>query len=102
MTKEELVATRSDIEAKLYRTRFRADNDSHLIIKDQEVCRSCEEKPCMVFCPAAVYDWDDERKMTLVAFEGCLECGACRIGCPYGNIEWLYPRGGFGVQFRMG
>ncbi|MBU1208420.1 MAG: hypothetical protein KKH04_16085 [Proteobacteria bacterium] len=28
-----------------------------------------------------------------VAYEGCLECGSCRIGCPHLNIEWRFPRG---------
>ena len=35
--------------------------------------------------------------------DGCLECGACRIiGEPAGDIEWRYPRGGYGVLFEFG
>lgn len=34
--------------------------------------------------------------------ERCVECGACRIVCPYGNIDWHYPRGGFGIVYRFG
>ncbi|WP_243678951.1 4Fe-4S dicluster domain-containing protein [Vulcanisaeta distributa] len=33
---------------------------------------------------------------------GCLECGTCRVVCPENNIEWNYPKSGFGVQYRFG
>ena len=33
----------------------------------------------------------------------CVECGTCRvIGEPGGDIEWSYPRGGYGVLFKFG
>lgn len=94
--------TKKKIEEKLYADRFKTDSSSHLIIKDQEICRRCPEKWCNYFCPASVYEFDEENQVNLVAYEGCLECGTCRIGCPYLNIEWLYPRGGFGIQHRYG
>ena len=35
--------------------------------------------------------------------DGCLECGTCRVlGEPTGEIEWSYPRGGYGVLFKFG
>ena len=35
--------------------------------------------------------------------DGCLECGTCRIiGEASGDIEWSYPRGGYGVLFKFG
>lgn len=37
----------------------------------------------------------------VIGYEGCLECGACRIGCRHDNINWKFPRGGFGIQFRL-
>ncbi|MED4227025.1 4Fe-4S ferredoxin, partial [Neobacillus cucumis] len=27
--------------------------------------------------------------------------GSCRIGCPYQNIKWEYPKGGHGIVFRL-
>ncbi|MCX5998444.1 MAG: hypothetical protein NTU41_02335 [Chloroflexi bacterium] len=36
------------------------------------------------------------------AYEGCLECGSCRIVCDKSAIEWSYPRGGFGISFEFG
>lgn len=88
-----------NIEEKLYMNRYAADTVSHLSIKDQSVCAKCKDKPCTNFCPAHVYELKDGH--INVGFEGCLECGACRIGCPHNNIEWKYPKGGNGVQYRM-
>jgi ferredoxin like protein len=35
--------------------------------------------------------------------DGCLECGTCRIICQgNNNLEWDYPRGGFGISFKFG
>jgi ferredoxin like protein len=32
-----------------------------------------------------------------------VECGTCRIiGEPTGDIEWRYPRGGYGALFKFG
>ena len=36
-----------------------------------------------------------------VNWEGCLECGTCLICCDDRALTWTYPRGGFGVQYRM-
>lgn len=90
------------IEDKLFKVKFKADTHEfcHLKIKDQSVCVKCESKPCTAFCPAAVYKWEGGK--IVIGFENCLECGSCRIACPYFNIEWKPPRGGFGVQFKKG
>lgn len=89
-----------DINDKLYLNRWKPDLQSHLVIKDNKVCEdNCPGKDCTIFCPAMVYEWKDGR--IAVGHEGCLECGACRIGCPNGNIQWDYPRGGYGVQYRL-
>ena len=38
-----------------------------------------------------------------ITIDGCVECGTCRIiGEPSGDIEWNYPRGGYGVLFKFG
>ena len=38
---------------------------------------------------------------SLSPYETCLECGACPIICDRGSITWSYPRGGYGVCFRL-
>jgi len=85
---------------KLYKVKYKTDEESHLKIKDQEVCRRCEDKPCIARCPAEVYELEHDE--ILVAFENCLECGVCKIVCPYDNIDWVYPRGGYGVVWKFG
>lgn len=99
---ERLAEIRRRIEQKLYLNRYQVDGESHITIIDQDTCRRCPEKWCNYLCPAAVYEFDPGASRNLVAYEGCLECGTCRIGCPYRNIEWRYPRGSYGVQHRQG
>lgn len=95
----EPLQTPVNIEDKLFLNRFVVDTIPHLVIKDQNVCRECKDKPCLNFCPARVYEWKEDH--ITVGYEGCLECGACRIACPFNNIAWDFPRGGFGVQYRL-
>lgn len=88
-----------NIEELQYLVRFKADKESHLEIKDQNLCFNCSDKLCTLFCPGEVYKWEGDRMH--VGYEGCHECGSCRIGCPEDNIEWKYPRGGYGIVFRL-
>lgn len=91
----------STLEEKQYSLRFSADTQSHLHIIDESVCREkCADKLCTLFCPGEVYKWENDRMQ--VGYEGCHECGSCRIGCPYDNVKWEYPKGGHGVVFRLG
>lgn len=103
MSKTATATEEMTVKDKLYTNRFKPDDRSHLIIKDHDICLTeCEEKWCTRFCPAEVYEWGEDVQKILVGYEGCVECGTCRIGCPYINIEWLNPRGGFGVVWRFG
>lgn len=48
------------------------------------------------------YELNDKGQVEITA-DGCVECGTCRIiGEPTGDIEWNYPRGGYGVLFKFG
>ncbi|MFP4194587.1 MAG: ferredoxin family protein [Desulfobacterales bacterium] len=90
------------IEDKLFLDRFQVDATSHLRVLNPQVCiRDCREQPCLYFCPAGVYTLGEDGGIN-VAYEGCLECGSCRIGCPHMNIEWRFPRGGYGVRHKFG
>ena len=89
------------IEDKLFLDRFKVDEESHIRIIDGEICMTkCREQPCLYFCPANVYRLEDGR--ISVNHEGCLECGSCRIGCPFLNIEWRFPKGGYGISHKFG
>lgn len=88
-----------NIDDKLFLNTYKTDTIAHLMIKEEIVCEKCTKKACTEFCPARVYEYKDNK--IVLGYEGCLECGACRIACPHNNIDWNYPRGGFGVQFRL-
>jgi ferredoxin like protein len=82
-------------------TSFNVDRDPHIIL-DENICKSCNQRDCIIACPARCYTWsEDDKKMTFV-HDGCLECGTCYVVC--GNdafTRWRYPRGGYGVSYRM-
>ena len=88
-----------NIDDKLYLNRYVVDNIPHLKIIDSKICKTCKAKSCLTFCPAGVYKLEDNNLS--LSYEGCLECGACRIACCNNNIEWNYPRGGYGIAYRL-
>ena len=88
------------LEDRLFRTRFKADTESHLVV-DPTICRTCSHKGCTLVCPVQNYTIDDAGDV-IVSFEGCLECGACRVACTPRGLSWKYPKGGMGVCFRQG
>jgi ferredoxin like protein len=88
------------IDAKLGLDVFKLDKEPHIVI-DTEVCYAvCIDRACLYVCPADLYELDDTGRMT-VNWEGCLECGTCMICCDHRALKWTYPRGQFGVQYRM-
>ena len=87
------------IEDKLRQTRFSVDEAPHIRV-NAEVCRDCDDKPCLYVCPVQNYTLKDG-EVTFI-WHSCVECGACRIACLKGAIDWSYPRGGFGVCLRYG
>ncbi len=81
-------------------TQFKTDEQPHIII-DKEVCRTCEHHACVMSCPANCYTWNEETGLLSVVYETCLECGTCYVVCDNKAIDWSYPRGGYGVNFRL-
>lgn len=79
---------------------FPDEHQAHLQIIVPEVCVNCA-KPCLYFCPVGAYRTQDGGQVQ-IAFQSCIECGSCRLMCPYQNVEWKYPRGGFGVSYKFG
>ena len=98
---------KANIEEKLGTLTFKTDHsNAHIRIKDNSekspCLEKCEDKTCTVVCPATVYAWEEAQKKILVSYENCIECGACRMICPFDNISCEWPKGGFGVQYKMG
>ena len=94
---------KANVEEKLGFLTYKADHHSHITIPDTSICeKKCHDKPCTTGCPAQVYNWEQAQKKMIVSFENCIECGACRMLCPVDNISCEWPRGGFGVQYKLG
>jgi len=88
----------SNIEEKLAVNKFDLDRDVHIRV-NVDLCGDCIH-PCVYACPANCYKFSDNH--ITFSFEGCLECGSCRIVCPKGAVEWTLPQPGFGVCFEYG
>lgn len=100
----ELVAglPRVAVDDLIASVKYEVDDDfAHLWIEDHGVCNGCSAKPCLDFCPVGVYRLDRNGKV-MVAYQACVECGSCRVGCPFLNIGWSLPRGGYGVAYKFG
>jgi len=89
------------IDEKLFTVKNKCDEKSHLIA-DLAKCINCKDKVCLTVCPANVYSWNDKDNILEIAFENCLECGACRIACEKRAIEWHYPQSGCGITYKHG
>jgi ferredoxin like protein len=91
------------IERKLALNTYNVDaSRAHIRIIDRDVCLHCVRQQCINCCPANCYVPADDGRV-IFSYEGCVECGSCRIVChEFRNVEWTYPRGGFGIQYRYG
>lgn len=90
------------VEEKLYQNRYLVDPGRPHIRITPHARPSANLMAMTRLCPAGCYSLSDNGQVEIVP-DGCFECGTCRILCePAGDIEWNYPRGGFGVQFKFG
>ena len=84
------------------------DQPSHLHILDTEICATrCAEEygnPCEKFCPAAVYEMEENdktgRRELKVNFSNCVHCKTCDVADPYQIINWVTPEGGGGPNYK--
>lgn len=88
------------LKAKLGLNVFKTAAEPHIAIRAGKE-RDPRLRPAVWLCPAGCYR-DNERGEVELNVEGCLECGTCRIACGTDILEWRYPEGGCGVQFRFG
>ncbi len=88
------------LKAKLGLNVFKEDSERHIsIIEGME--KDPRLKRAINVCPAGLYSLNDDGEVEFT-IDGCLECGTCRIACGIEVLEWKYPAGGTGVQFRFG
>jgi electron-transferring-flavoprotein dehydrogenase len=107
-----------DLDGKLYLdkltglylsgTTHEENQPCHLQIPDPQLCiTQCYEEyrnPCTRFCPAQVYEMEEEagggRRLKLNP-SNCLHCKTCEIKDPYQNIIWTCPEGGGGPKYSI-
>jgi electron-transferring-flavoprotein dehydrogenase len=88
-------------------THHEEDQPSHLRITDFDICHHrCTQEygnPCQYFCPAAVYEMEDDpsggRKRLKLNPSNCVHCKTCDIADPYEIITWVCPEGGGGPHY---
>ncbi len=73
------------------------DPEPHIKV-DGRICAKCSDSVCARVCPAECFTF--ENGQVTFSHQTCLECGACRVSCRSGALDWNYPKGGFGVAFR--
>ena len=88
------------LKAKLGLDVFKADKEAHIKIRPGRE-KDARLKRAVLVCPAGLYSENSEGAVEFT-IDGCLECGTCRLACGTEVLEWNYPGGGSGVQFRFG
>jgi electron-transferring-flavoprotein dehydrogenase len=90
----------------LSNTNHAEDQPSHLLVGDLALQRDSElgvyAGPSARYCPAAVYEWIEERGAQprfVVNAQNCVHCKTCDIKDPNGNITWVPPQGGEGPLY---
>jgi len=89
-----------NLKAKLGLDVFKPAREPHIRIR-AGMERDTRVKKAVLVCPAGLYALNEDGSVTLT-IDGCLECGTCRIACGPEVLDWNYPEGGAGVQFRFG
>nr|WP_312334961.1 4Fe-4S dicluster domain-containing protein [Anaerospora hongkongensis] len=91
----------STLQEKINSLQFKPDDAwQHVIIADQKRCKNCPTQACLTICPTGVFRWNyADTSPISVLYKQCIECGACRLACPCKNIEFLYPKGSYGVIY---
>lgn len=88
------------LKAKLGLDVFKPVREAHIKIRPG-MEKDARLKPMARICPAGCYS-ENERDEVLLTIDGCLECGTCRLACGMDVLDWNYPEGETGVQYRFG
>ena len=89
----------ASIEDKLAVNKYDIDKERHIRIKE-DFCQTCQDYPCVYACPAECFKLREGH--ISFSYEGCLECGSCRIVCDKDAVEWALPRPGLGICYLYG
>ncbi len=92
-----------DFFVAMAKTEHRETQPCHIKILDPNLCLKCQEEfgsPCIAFCPAGVYEKDNNGDTKPLNPSNCLHCKTCQRKCPYQNIKWTVPEGGSGAKYK--
>jgi ferredoxin like protein len=95
------MSEKPDLKAKLGLDVFKPVAVPHIKIR-AGMEKDPRLKAAVRLCPAGLYSENENGEVVLATIDGCLECGTCRLACGVDVLEWNYPEGGTGVQFRFG
>lgn len=89
------------LEDLLQRDVYDVDEKPHIEIpRGREAQRGLPARALALLCPAGCYTLTPDGEL-IFSYEGCVECGLCRVISPRGKIRWEYPRSGRGVTYRF-
>jgi ferredoxin like protein len=90
-----------NVDDKLGFVRFKVDENRPHIVLDETYGNEKEIRLLVSACPAGLYSYEDGKLS--FNYEGCLECGTCRVLSDGKVIKsWSYPRGAKGVEYHQG
>jgi electron-transferring-flavoprotein dehydrogenase len=92
-----------DLFVAMAGSTHREEQPNHLTILNKDICRTrCQpvlNAPCVVFCPAGVYE-EIDGDVRPANPSNCLHCKTCQRKCPFDNIRWTAPEGGGGPRYK--
>ena len=88
------------LKGKLGLDVFKPGAAAHIMIRPGRE-KDPRLKRAILVCPAGLYR-ENEHGCVVLTIDGCLECGTCRLACGTEVLDWHYPEGGAGVQYRFG
>ena len=74
---------------EMYASRIRIKDRESLVGHDIEVCRECEDRPCVEACPTEAISVDDKTGAVKVDSSECNACQECIEACHYGAINYV-------------
>ena len=90
-----------DVDAYLAKNTYNTDTDYAHIVMEPEPPDAEFDKLVMA-CPANRYRLDKDGKKSFY-YEGCLECGTCRVLCRETILErWTFPHKDKGIEYQYG
>lgn len=87
-------------------TQHEHDQPAHLKVRPEkasvpgDVSLPTYAGPEQRFCPAQVYEYDEEQRLVINA-QNCLHCKCCAIKMPEEYIQWTVPEGGGGPMYTL-